>query len=413
MSGVAPPAKLAAVRSVPDLERLARRRLPRVLYEAIESGVEDEVGLATNAEAFRRQRFLPRVGVDVRERRQGVSLWGSAFASPFGIAPTGIAGVFRRDAELMLAEAARDAHIPLILSGASMVGLERVSAISPRTTWYQLYPARDAAITRDMLLRAERSGAAALVLTVDNPVLPNRERDARNGFRLPLRLRPGLALDVLRHPGWLVRYFQGGGLPVMEDWAHYAPRGASAGDVAQFFRSQSPVVQTWQDLEAIRRDWPRKLVLKGVMHPDDAATAADLGFDGIIVSNHGGKALDRVPSPLDVLPAVRRQVPSHIPVMLDGGIRRGSDVIAALCLGASFVFVGRATLYGVAAAGRDGATRALEILRSEVDTTLALIGCPDVADLSPDYLFAPMTGSGDRHAGEPRLSSRPQFARQP
>ncbi len=376
-----------AILSIADLERLARRRLPRLLFEVIESGVEDEIGLKTNADAFQRQRFIPRVCAEIGRRSQRVSLMGATFSAPFGVAPTGIAGVFRRNAELMLATAAKEAGLPLILSGASMVSLERIAAISPETTWFQLYPARDPTITRDLVRRADAAGMAALVLTVDNPVSPKRERDTRNGFRLPLRLRPGLVLDAALHPAWLLRYLMQGGLPVMENWAPYAPAGASAGDVAQFFRSQSPIVQTWRDIEALRRAWPRKLIVKGVMHPDDAARAASLGVDGIIISNHGGKALDRVPSALDLLPAVRRAVPPRFPVMIDGGIRRGSDVVAALCLGASFVFTGRATLYAVAAAGYDGARRAMQILQEEIDTTLALIGCSDVAELGPHYLF--------------------------
>ncbi|TQI65359.1 L-lactate dehydrogenase (cytochrome)/(S)-mandelate dehydrogenase [Bosea sp. AK1] len=384
-----------AILSIADLERLARRRLPRLLFDVIESGVEDEIGLKTNAEAFQRQRFLPRVCAEVSRRSQRSTLMGKTFAGPFGVAPTGIAGVFRRGAETMLATAAKEAGLPLILSGASMVSLERIAAISPETTWFQLYPARDPAITRDLLRRAEAAGMAGLVLTLDNPVSPKRERDARNGFRLPMRLRPGLVLDAVLHPAWLLRYFMQGGLPVMENWAPYAPAGASAGDVAQFFRSQSPIVQTWDDIEAFRQIWPRKLIVKGIMHPDDAVRAASLGIDGIIVSNHGGKALDRVPSALDLLPAVRQAVPKGFPVMIDGSIRRGADVVAALCLGASFVFTGRATLYAVAAAGYDGVRRAMQILQEEIDTTLALIGCSDVADLGPQYLFPLQPGSRD------------------
>ena len=373
--------------SIDDFTRLAKQHLPRILFETIESGVEDELCLASNEAAFRQHRFLPRSFVDVADRDQSAVLFGTRHASPFGIAPTGIAGVFRRGAELMLAEEAASAEVPLILSGASMCALDRVAAFAPASTWFQLYPARDSAISRDMVRKAADAGVRGLVLTVDNPVYPKRERDKRNGFGLPLRPRLGLMMEALLHPAWLAAYFLGGGLPVMETWAPYAPAGATAAEVAQFFRSQSPTIQTWGDLEGLRRLWPNRLIVKGVMHPKDAVRAVELGADGIIISNHGGKALDRVPSALEMLPFVRRAVQPGVPVMIDGGVRRGSDVVMALCLGADFVFAGRATLYAVAACGAAGVRRAIAILREEIDLTLALMGCASVAALGPEHLM--------------------------
>lgn len=396
--------------SIGDFERLARRRLPRLLFETIESGVEDELCLAANRDAFRRHRFVPRACADVAVRDQGMALFGVGHRSPFGVSPTGIAGVFRRDAELFLARAAAAAGIPFILSGACMVPMEQVAAISPATTWFQLYPARDGAIADAMVRQAEAAGMAALVLTIDNPVSPKRERDMRNGFSLPLSLSLPMALDALTHPAWLARYLLGGGLPMMEIWRPHARPGAGAGEVAQFFRSQSPTIQTWRDLERFRRLWPGKLVLKGVMHPDDAARAATLGVDGIIVSNHGGKALDRVPAPLEMLPAVRRAVPAAVAVMVDGGVRRGSDVALARCLGADFVFAGRAMLYAVAASGEAGAERAIAILRDEIDRTLALVGCASFARLGPELLYDAPEGAGPA-ASSPMLAAARSRAR--
>ncbi len=372
--------------SIGDFERLARRRLPRVLFETIESGVEDELCLETNRQAFRQHRFVPRACVDVAVRSQAMTLFGVEHRSPFGIAPTGIAGTFRRNAELFLARAAAEAGVPFILSGACMVPMEAVAAISPATTWFQLYPARDQAIATAMVGQAEAAGIAGLVLTIDNPVSPNRERDRRNGFALPLRMPLPMLLEALTHPAWIARYLLDGGLPMMEIWRPHARPGAGAGEVAQFFRSQSPTIQTWRDLERYRRLWPRKLVLKGVMHPDDAVRAADLGIDGIIISNHGGKALDRVPSPLEMLPAIRGALPAKIAVMIDSGIRRGSDVVVARSLGADFVFAGRATLYAVAARGEAGAKQAIAILKDEIDRTLALVGCASFARLGSEFL---------------------------
>lgn len=374
--------------SVADLEQLAKRRLPRLLFDLIESGVEDEHGVARNRDAFAVHQLWPRYLIDVSCRDQRTTLFGRTWASPFGISPTGIAGIFRRDAELMLAEAAREEGVPFILAGASMVSIERIAAAAAATSWYQLYAARDPAISTDLIRRAREAGFQALVVTVDNPVYPKRERDLRGGFHLPIRVRPATALDALLHPGWLVEWLRRGGVPFMESWVPYAPAGASAAEVAAFVRAQSNNADhTWRQIEMFRALWPRTLIVKGIMHPADAMRAAECGADGVILSNHGGKTLDRAPATLSVLPLVKAAVGDRLTVMLDSGVRRGSDVVVARALGADFVFVGRATLYGVAAGGMAGARRALAILREEVDSTLALIGCPQFADLSAEFLF--------------------------
>ena len=380
--------RIAEALSIADIERFAKRRLPRVVYETIASGVEDERGLARNEQAFHHHRLLPCHLVDVAERNQATTLFGRRYASPFGISPTGIAGMFRRDAELMLAEGAAQAELPFVMSGASMVSIERVARVAPENTWFQLYVARDPTISEDFLRRIEDAGFGVLVLTVDTPVLPKRERDTRNGFRLPPKLAPLDVVEALTHPAWVIDYLRQGGMPMMETWMPYAKPGASAAEVAGFFRTQSPSVQTWHDLDAFRRRWPGTLVVKGIMRPADALRCAEAGADGVIVSNHGGKALDRAPASIELLPAIKAAVRDRLVVMLDSGVRRGSDIVVARCLGADFVFVGRATLYGVAAAGRAGVKRALDILREEIDITLGLIGCPDFAELGPDFLWA-------------------------
>jgi isopentenyl diphosphate isomerase/L-lactate dehydrogenase-like FMN-dependent dehydrogenase len=381
--------------SISDIERLAKRRLPRVVYEGIASGVEDERGLIRNEAEFHRYRLLPRAFADVAKRDQSASLFGRTYASPFGISPTGIAGIFRRDAELMLAQAASDAGVPFVMSGASMVSIERVARVDPANTWFQLYAARDAKISDDFLRRARDAGFGTLILTVDNPVSPKRERDMRNGFRLPPKLAPLDLLEALLHLPWVIDYLRHGGMPVMETWAAYAAPGASAAEVARFFRTQSPSVQTWRDLDGFRRAWPGKLVVKGIMRPSDAVRCAEHGVDGIVISNHGGKALDRAPASIEILPHIKAAVGGRLAVMLDSGVRRGSDIIVARCLGADFVFIGRATLYGVAAAGLAGARRALAILREEIDINLGLIGCPRFEDLGPDFI---LDQSGERES---------------
>lgn len=380
--------------SIGDLRRLARRRLPRILFELIESGVEDEYGLVRNEAAFRQFRLLPRYLGEIEKRDQGMDLMGRHYDCPFGIAPTGFAAMLRRDADSMLATAARGANIPFVISGASAAPIQALARCAPDHVWYHLYPAKDSAFTEDILKRVADAGIGTLVYTVDNPVYPKRERDIRNGFSLPLRLRLSTMLEAATHPAWVLEYLRHGGMPVMDTWARYAGEGKSAGEIAAFFRSQSPCIKTWRDIEVWRARWPGRLVLKGIQHPDDARRAVDSGVDGIIVSNHGGKAFDALPSPLETLPAVKAAVGRRAAVMLDSGIRRGSDMVIARCLGADFVFVGRAALYGVVAGGRAGAERAIEILRTEVDMSLAMIGCPRFDELGDRFLICPHFSSG-------------------
>jgi len=372
-----------------DLERLAKRRLPRILFECIESGVEDEYGIARNAAALAQHQLLPRHLVDVTQRDQSTTLFGRSYASPFGVAPTGITELFRRGGDVMLAQAAVAANIPSILSGASAISPEMLTkAVPDNNAWYQPYMARDPNISDDFVRRARDCGFQTLVLTVDNPVFPKLERDKRNGFAVPFRLTLPIMLDAMCHPGWAFDYLRHGGYPMMHSWAPYAPPGASAQQVSEFRRTQNPSVQTWRDLDRFRRLWPGTVVVKGLARAADAVRAVNAGVDGVIVSNHGGKALDRAPATVDALVAIAAAVGDKIAVMLDSGVRRGSDIVVGLCLGAKFVFVGRATLYGVAAGGTAGARRAIDILREEVDMTMALIGCPNVAELGPDFLFS-------------------------
>lgn len=379
--------RLAKAQSIDDLRRLAKRRLPKILFELIESGVESEAALVRNREAFADYTFYARYLGDIATRNQSVELFGHRYASPFGIGPTGFAGLMRHGLDEMLAEAAAAADIPFILSGASIASVEAVSRIAPRNTWAHIYPAKDVAITERILDRYAGSGVDVLVVTVDNPVFPKRERDNRNGFILPLKLPLPIMLEALLHPGWLLEYFRHGGMPMMGSWRDYAPAGSNAEAVATFFRSQSPSTQTWASIAAMRRRWPARFVLKGIHHPDDARRAIDEGIDGIIVSNHGGKVFDPLPSPLVTLPGVRDAVAGRVPVMFDSGLRRGAEILVANALGADFCFVARATLFGAVASGRPGADKAIAILRDEVDMSLAMIGVNDIAELGPSHLI--------------------------
>jgi L-lactate dehydrogenase (cytochrome)/(S)-mandelate dehydrogenase len=382
--------------NIEDLHRMAKRRLPKIAFDFIEGGLEDERGLERNTAAFHQHKLLPRYLVNVSKRDQSATLFGRTYASPFGIAPTGGAGLFRRGADLMLAEAAAKANIPYIMSGASNDSLEAAARIAPRNTWYQLYAASEARIREDMIRRAADAGLDALVLTVDVPIGSKRERNMRNGFAnirgglfQALSLKPSILLEALTHPGWICDYLKhGGGTPMLENWQPYAKNGANAEEVYNFSRSLMPYAgQTWRDLETYRRLFPRNLVVKGIMSPADALRCAEIGCDGIIVSNHGARQLDQAPASLDVLPAVRAAVGDKLTVMLDSGVRRGADILIALCLGAKFVFMGRPTLYGAAAGGIPGVNKAISIFRGEIDLVMGQIGCPTLAELGPDFLW--------------------------
>ena len=380
------PTSIDAAVNLEDLRRIAKRRLPKLAYDFIEGGLDDEDGLARNEDAFKRIGLVPRYGVDVTERDQSTTIFGRTYSGPVGIAPTGGAALFRRGGDMMLAEAAKAANIPFIMSGAATGSIEDLGRVAPDHGWYQLYIARDRKISEDMIRRVGDAGLSTLVVTVDVPVSSNRERNRRNGFVRPLKLTLKTKLEACLHPAWLVEFMRLGP-PMLSNWQAYAPSGATAEDVATFVTTQMPTPILWQDIESFRRLWSGKLVLKGIMHPDDATRAAAIGVDGIMVSNHGARQLDRAPSPIDVLPAINAAVGEKMTVMLDGGIRRGSDVITALCLGAKYVFVGRPTLSGVTAGGRPGATRALDIFRNEIDLVMANMGAPDIKSLGPQFLM--------------------------
>jgi isopentenyl diphosphate isomerase/L-lactate dehydrogenase-like FMN-dependent dehydrogenase len=365
---------VASAVNIADLRLAAKRRLPRVLFDWIDGGAGDETALEQSVAQFSAARLMPRYLVDISRRSVAKSLFGRDYALPFGVAPMGNAGLFRPGADIAMAQAAKAAGAPFILSGATNATIEEAAAAAPGAVWVQIYPARDAEITRDFIARAAAAGVETLVVTVDLPIAAKRERDIRNGFGLPLRLDAEKILDAALHPGWTLDWLRQGGMPKMGAWAAYAGKDATGEEVAAFMTSQFYPVHTWADLDVYRALWKGKLVIKGVQHPDDAKRAMAAGCDGIIVSNHGGRQFDRAPTPLATLPAIKAAVEGKIAVMLDGGVRRGADIVVALASGADFVFSGRAILYGVAAAGLAGASRSFDILRDELDRTMGQIG---------------------------------------
>jgi (S)-mandelate dehydrogenase len=391
--------KLRDAVNIEDLHKMARRRLPKIVFDFIEGGVEDELGIARNESAFARFCLMPRYLVDVARPDQSARLFDRIYASPFGISPTGAAALFRPGADLMLAESAATANVPFIMSGASTASIEAAARIAPTHSWYQLYVARDPQITEDLIRRARDAGLGTLVLTVDVPVSSKRERNMRNGFGRPLKMSWPIMFEAITHPGWMASYWRSG-TPLMANWAPYAPAGSNADQVADFVSTQMPWVPTWADLEKFRKLWPRHLVVKGIMHPDDAVRAVGLGVDGIIVSNHGGRQLDRAPASIEVLPAIRQAVGNSVTLMLDSGIRRGADILTALALGADFVFVGRATLYGAAVGGLAGVRKAISILRKEIELTMAQIGCPSLDQLDESFIHNAARSAGDFRPGK-------------
>lgn len=380
--------------NIADLRKLAQKRLPRVLFDWLEGGTEDERLLRRNEEQFARYRLIPRYLTNIETIDLSTLVSGRRSCLPFGIAPTGFAGLLRPGADLMLARAATEAGIPFVLSGNSITSIETVSASVEGDVWFQLYAARAAEVSDDLLQRAKGAGAKTLVYTIDSPQDAKRERDLRNGFDLPLKLTARLCADAVRHPRWLADYLAGGGLPVMENWAPYAAPGASATAVATFMKTNYYATQTWSDFERLRDRWEGTFVVKGINDPRDAERAGRLGADALIISNHGGRQLDTAPTALEILPHIRAAAPPRVKIFVDGGFRRGSDIVIALCLGADFVLLGRATLYGAIAGGDAGASRAVEILGDEVSRIMGQIGCCTVQELDRNRIMA-VTGTGD------------------
>lgn len=372
---------------------MAGRRLPSFLFDYAERGHADGASVQRNISAFDRYQMVPRALVKGVPPDTGRTLFGRPYDLPFGISAVGGLGIFRPGAETFFAEVAREANIPFMLSGVSTESIETVARIAPEHVWYQLYPSRDAAVTEGMIGQARDAGCQALVVSVDYPIQNQSEVPQRSGVTpiggINWAKFPSIFRDLVTHPGWLYSFVASGGMPKMESWEPYAPPGSGPRDIAKFFASVWPPNLVWEDMERIREIWPGKLVIKGLMGAADVAKAYDIGADAVSLSNHGGNKLNIVPATVDCLAPARAAIAGDSTLFLDGGIRRGSDVVKALALGADFCFLGRAFLYGVSAGGRDGVQRVVEILRNEVSYTLAMLGCPDVDAVDSSLLFTP------------------------
>jgi (S)-mandelate dehydrogenase len=378
-------ADLSRAVSIEDLRDMARRRLPRAIFDFFDGGAEDEVTLRGNRAAFERVRLLPKVLVNVAEVEMATELFGVKATLPLAIAPTGGISAGRAGAELALARAAKAFGVPFTLATPAAFTIERVAEEVGGRLWFQLYAVREREFRNKLVTRARDAGYEAMLVTVDLPVSGKRERDPRNGFRTPYNPNWRNSRDVVLKPAWLLEVMQHGlpGMANMEGYPFSTPKGT---DIATAVGREMDPSLDWEQIKGLRDLWPRRLLIKGVERPEDADKAASIGLDGIVVSNHGGRQLDGAAPTLDALPEIARAVGSKTTVLLDGGVRRGVDILKARALGAHGVLTGRATLFGAMAGGEEGAKHALEILRSELERSMKLCGVRSVADIGPDIL---------------------------
>ncbi len=377
-----------------DFEKLAQRHLPRPVFEYIRGGVETNASVDDNRRAFREYAFIPKALVNVSAIDTSLSLFGNAYASPVGIAPMGISALSAYRGDLVLATAAANAQIPMIMSGSSLIRLEEVAEAAP-ASWFQAYlPGKSEEIVK-LVDRVAKAGFTTLVITVDTPIAANRENNIRAGFSTPLRPSMRLLFDGITHPRWVCNTFLKTclrhGMPHFEN--NYATRGAPilSKNVLRDYSDRGHI--SWNHFRDIRKQWKGSLVIKGILRKEDAVTAISSGADGIIVSNHGGRQLDGSISPLRVLPEIV-DVAGNTPVMLDSGIRRGTDILKALALGAQCVFIGRPFNYATSVGGRKGIERAIQLITSEIERDLGLLGATSLKEVTPDCMRKIPAGIG-------------------
>lgn len=383
-----PTRRLRHLLSLDDFEAAARRHLPRQLFGYIEGGTETNTARSENRTVFDELAFVPRMLVGVADRDTSTTLFGRRYTAPFGIAPMGISALTAYRGDLVQARAAAAAGVPMIMSSSSLIPVEEVLQAVPGT-WFQAYLPRDETATIGLVNRVARAGVETLVVTVDSAVVPNRENNVRNGFQTPLRPNLHLAWDGLTHPRWLLgtflRTLLRHGMP------HFENVGATRGEplvsrnVTRDFAGREHL--HWDSITAIRKRWQGSLVLKGILHPDDVLRARQVGADGLIISNHGGRQLDHAVSPLRLLACIAG-TSGDMCVMVDSGFRRGTDVLKAIALGARCVFLGRPFNYAGAVSGQDGVAHAIKLLKDEIRASMGLLGVNTLDELGPQFLWA-------------------------
>ncbi len=375
-----------------DLRQLARRRVPKAIFDYVDRGSYDETTLNANRADLQAIRLRQKVMVDVDNRRLDTTLVGEAARIPVAIAPTGLTGLMHGSGEILAARAAQAFGVPFTLSTMSICSIEQVRAAVDQPFWFQLYVMRDRDFVRSLIARAREAGCSALMLTADLQIQGQRHQDIKNGLSVPPRLTVSNAFDMARKLPWLWHVLRGPSRSFgnLEGFV----RGAQGTQtLAQWVGGQFDTSLSWKDVGWIRDLWPGKLIVKGIMDPDDAREAVGQGADAIVVSNHGGRQLDGAPSTIAALPGIVDAVGHRTEVLFDGGVRSGQDVYKAMAIGAHGTFIGKAFLYGLGALGQAGVSTALELIRKELDITMALGGVRDVADLDREALWQPSSGS--------------------
>jgi L-lactate dehydrogenase (cytochrome) len=382
--------------SISDYRELARRRLPRQLFDYIDGGAYDEATMRANVEDLAGIALRQRVMRDVSDLDLRVTVLGQDLAMPVALGPVGLGGMFARRAEVQAAQAAEAAGVPFCESTVSICGIEEVASNTSAPFWYQLYVMRDRSYAEELMARAKAAGCPVLVLTVDLPVVGARYRDNRNGMvgEMPLPKRLRQAVDFAMHPKWVRDVAIGGKPHTFGNLEQVVPGGRNPRSFKEWVDSQFDPSVTWDDLAWVREHWDGPILLKGVLDAEDARRAVDAGVQGVVVSNHGGRQLDATPSTITALPDVVRAVDGRIDVLFDGGIRSGLDVVKAMALGANACLIGRAWAYAVAARGRVGVAHVLDIIRADMQVALALTGVPKATDLDASALVdGPLTRS--------------------
>ena len=377
--------KATEAATIAELRARARARLPRAVFDFIDGAADDELTLRWNVADFDTLEWRPRVLNDVSKRDSSAMILGARSSLPLIVAPTGLASLAWAQADVLLAQAASSTGVPFTISTSSSVRMEDIRRGAPDARlWFQVYLYKDRDLVRSLIARARAIDCDSLVITVDVPLLGRRLRDRRNRFTVPLRPTARLLFDLLRCPRWTA-HILANGIPRMQNFVD-GKRPESVASLAALMTSNMDSSVTWEAIATLRDEWPGRLVLKGILHGEDAQRAASYGIDGIVVSNHGGRQMDSVTSTLRALPEIVSAVAGRTEVFIDGGIRRGADIAKALALGATAVMAGRAGLYGVGAGGRSGADRALAILAEELDRCLALLGCAAASHLDRAWL---------------------------
>ncbi len=373
--------------NIDDYRRQARRKLPRFVFDYVEGAAGDERCRERNGSDLEGLQLVSTCLRDTSTIDTSLTIFGQRWNAPIGVAPIGFSGLVHPRGDSFLARAAAAQGLPFVLSTASNTRLETVrTAASDGLQWMQLYVMSDRTIAEQLIRRARQANYGALVLTVDVPVNGNRERDVRNGFRLPFRPTLRTLLNLSRHPAWLLRVARYG-MPSFVNLSESQEAGASAQVQAALLARAMDRKLVWESLAWIRSLWDGPLLIKGLLHPYDAARALNHGVDGLVVSNHGGRQLDAAVSTIAALPAIVDKVVGRVPVFVDSGFRRGSDIVKALALGASAVFVGRPAVYGMACGGEPGARAVLQLLRDELERTMILLGAPSLRDIERRHLF--------------------------